>query len=118
MGDLVGDKVYERFGIEFPLLIKYIDANDDLSIQVHPNDILARERHNLYGKTEMWYVMESENGASLISGFKKNVGREGYLDHLNNKSLGSILNRFHVEEGDVFYIPAGRIHAIGAGYNC
>ncbi len=115
MGDFVGDKVYERFGIEFPLLIKFIDANDDLSVQVHPNDKLARERHNSYGKTEMWYVMDAENGASLISGFNHNVGREEYLEHLNNKSLTDIVNRFHVEAGDVFFIPAGRIHAIGAG---
>lgn len=115
MGDFVGDKVFEKYGIEFPILIKFIDANDDLSIQVHPNDQLARERHNSYGKTEMWYVMNAENDASLISGFNHNVKKEEYLGHLNDNSLIDIVNRYHVAPGDVFYIPAGRIHAIGAG---
>jgi len=115
MGDLLGDKVYEQFGIEFPLLIKFIDANDDLSIQVHPNDQLARERHNSFGKTEMWYVMDTNPGASLISGFNREVSKEEYLEALNQKSLATILNRVQTSPGDVFFIPAGRIHAIGAG---
>jgi mannose-6-phosphate isomerase len=101
--------------VEFPLLLKFIDANDDLSIQVHPDDELARKRHNSYGKTEMWYVIDTENDASLISGFNKEMSKEEYLDHLNDSSLSGILNRFHTSPGDVFFIPAGRVHAIGAG---
>jgi mannose-6-phosphate isomerase len=115
MGDLVGDKIFDKYGIEFPILIKFIDANDDLSIQVHPNDQLARVRHNSYGKTEMWYVINADNDASLISGFNHSMTKEEYLENLNNNSLTKIVNRFHVTPGDVFYIPAGRIHAIGAG---
>jgi len=76
MGDIVGDSVYERFGIEFPLLIKFIDAADDLSIQVHPDDELAKKRHNSFGKTEMWVVIQAEKGAKLISGFSKKVSKK------------------------------------------
>jgi len=115
MGELVGDKVYEKFGVEFPLLIKYIDASDKLSIQVHPNDELAKERHNAYGKTEMWYVVQADKGAELISGFDKTIDQKTYLHHLENKSLKSILNNVKVKPGDVFFIPAGRVHAIGGG---
>ncbi len=115
MGDLVGDKVYERFGNEFPLLIKFIDANDDLSIQVHPNDELAKQRHNSYGKTEMWYVMQADKGSKLISGFNKVIDQEIYLMHLNNGTLSEILSYHEVTPGDVFFMPAGRVHAIGAG---
>ncbi len=115
MGDLVGDKVYERFGLEFPLLIKFIDANDDLSIQVHPDDKLAAERHQSFGKTEMWYVMQNEPGATLISGFNKKTDKSVYLDHLNKGKLKDLLNAEEVAPGDVFFIPAGRVHAIGKG---
>lgn len=115
MGDLVGDIIYEEFGVEFPLLIKFIDANDDLSIQVHPDDKLARERHNAYGKTEMWYIIEADKDSRLISGFSKKVTREDYLHHLQNKSLKKILNVEAAKPGDVFFMPAGRIHAIGKG---
>ena len=115
MGDLVGDKVYDQFGLEFPLLIKFIDANDDLSIQVHPNDNLAIKRHESFGKTEMWYVMEANPDASLISGFNKQITKEDYLNHLNSKTLKQILNRVPVTAGDTFFIPAGRVHAIGSG---
>jgi mannose-6-phosphate isomerase len=115
MGDLVGDKVFEIFGIEFPLLIKFIDANDDLSIQVHPNDDLAMERHNSYGKSEMWYVMDAVPGAKLISGFNKPLTKGEYLTNLENNTLEQILNKVQVKAGDTFYIPAGRVHAIGAG---
>ena len=115
MGELVGDKIYKKFGLEFPLLIKYIDANDLLSIQVHPDDALARERHNAYGKTEMWYVMRARKKAKLISGFRHAVSREIYLDHFKNNTLPEILNYEEVEAGDVFYTPAGRVHSIGAG---
>ena len=115
MGDLVGDKIYEMFGIEFPLLIKYIDAQDNLSIQVHPDDKLAKERHNAYGKSEMWYIIQAEKGASLISGFSNEVNKEIYLKHFKEKTLQNILNTEIVKPGDVFYIPAGRVHAIGPG---
>lgn len=114
-GDLVGDKVYEKYGNQFPVLIKFIDANDKLSIQVHPNDELALELHNCPGKTEMWYVVDHEPGAELICGFKQKVNKEIYLQHLKNNTLPEILNSQKVQKGDVFYLPAGRIHAIGAG---
>ena len=115
MGDLVGDKVYEKFQNEFPLLIKFIDANDVLSIQVHPDDVLAMKRHNSNGKTEMWYVLQADEGASLISGFSRKVSKEEYLKYLNEKKLENILMKHEVTEGDVFFIPAGRVHAIGKG---
>jgi mannose-6-phosphate isomerase len=115
LGDLVGDKVYKTFGIEFPLLIKFIDANDVLSIQVHPDDKIAKERHNAYGKTEMWYILENEPGAELICGFKKDVSKDEYLNNLKNNTLKNILNSEKVAPGDCFFIPAGRVHAIGAG---
>lgn len=115
MGDLVGDRVFEKFGQEFPLLIKFIDANDVLSIQVHPDDELAKERHKSFGKTEMWYVMQADKGASLISGFNKQVDKKEYLEKLESNELDSILASHEVEAGDVFYIPAGRVHAIGKG---
>lgn len=115
MGELVGDHIFDKFGVEFPLLIKFIDANDLLSIQVHPDDDLARERHNAYGKTEMWYIIDAEENAELISGFKQAISKEIYLKHFYNKTLPDILNYEKVEAEDVFFMPAGRIHAIGAG---
>ena len=115
MGDLVGDRIYEQFGTEFPLLIKYIDANDVLSIQVHPDDNLALERHNSSGKTEMWYIVDCKKDAELISGFNHEMDKNHYLMHLNNNEITQIVNYEKVNKGDVFYIPAGRIHAIGAG---
>lgn len=115
MGDLAGDEVYENFGNEFPLLIKFIDANDDLSIQVHPDDEMAAERHNSYGKTEMWYVMQADQGSKLQSGFNQQVDQEKYLDKLEKVELTDILNFEEVTVGDVFFIPAGRVHAIGKG---
>jgi mannose-6-phosphate isomerase len=115
MYELVGEKVYNKFGEEFPLLIKYIDAADKLSIQVHPNDELAMDRHNAYGKTEMWYVIQADEGAELISGFKTTIDKEIYLKHLEEKTLKNILNFEKVKPGDVFFIPAGWVHAIGGG---
>ena len=114
-GDLVGEKVYNRFGEKFPLLIKYIDAKEPLSIQLHPNDKLAQKRHNSFGKTEMWYVMQADKDANLIVGFRKDVSKEEYVQHLENKSLIEILNVDEVSSGDVYFIPTGRVHAIGAG---
>ena len=115
MGDLVGDQVFETYGNEFPLLIKFIDANDDLSIQVHPDDKMAKERHNAFGKTEMWYVLQADQGAKLQSGFNQQVGKEQYLEKLAQAELTDILNFEEVSSGDVYFIPAGRVHAIGKG---
>ncbi len=115
MGELLGDHVFEKFGEEFPLLIKLIDANDVLSIQVHPDDELAKERHQAYGKTEMWYVIQSDEGANLFSGFSEKLSKESYLKHLSNSTIKDTLNSEPVRAGDVFFIPAGRVHATGAG---
>ena len=114
-GQLVGEKVYRQFGAEFPLLIKFIDANEDLSIQVHPNDELARDRHQGLGKTEVWYIMQADKGSKLISGFNQEVNQETYLKHLQENSLNQILNQEEVAADDVFFIPAGRVHTIGKG---
>lgn len=113
--EFLGTKNYERFGNEFPLLIKFIDAKEDLSIQLHPNDSLAKERHNSFGKTEMWYVMQADKDANLIVGFNQQMNKETYLKHLENKSLTEILNFDKVKEGDTYFIESGRVHAIGAG---
>ncbi|MFA6923238.1 MAG: type I phosphomannose isomerase catalytic subunit [Bacteroidales bacterium] len=115
MGDLVGDKIYEQFGIEFPLLIKFIDAKEMLSVQVHPDDETARKNHNSYGKTEMWYVLNADKNSQIINGFNKEVNKEIFLEHLKNNKLKNILNFENAEKDDVFFNPAGRIHAIGAG---
>jgi len=115
MGDLVGEKIYKKYGIEFPLLIKFIDAQADLSIQVHPNDELSKKRHNAYGKTEMWYVVNTENGSLINSGFNQPVTREKYLEYLENGKLTDLLCYEKAAPGDVFFIPAGRVHAIGKG---
>ena len=114
-GDFVGQKIYQHFGEKFPLLIKFIDAKEALSIQLHPNDALAKKRHNSFGKTEMWYVMQADHKANLIVGFKKNATKEEYVHHLENKSLEKILNIDQVSSVDVYFIPTGRVHAIGAG---
>lgn len=113
--DLVGYKIYNRFGAKFPLLIKYIDAKEDLSVQLHPNDLLAKKRHDSFGKTEMWYVMQADKNSNLIIDFNQNIDKEIYLNHLNNKTLPSILNNEKVNAGDTFFIEVGRVHAIGAG---
>lgn len=118
MGDLVGDRIYEKFGVEFPLLIKFIDASDYLSVQVHPDNSMARERHNSFGKTEMWYIVEAEKGGDrgkLIAGFNRELDGEQYVSHLKGGSLKEILNYEDVQSGDIYFMPAGRIHAIGAG---
>ncbi|HMB02007.1 MAG TPA: type I phosphomannose isomerase catalytic subunit [Spirochaetota bacterium] len=114
-GDLMGQAIYSRFREQFPLLIKFIDARGDLSIQVHPDDKLAGSRHNSPGKTEMWYILHAEQGARLISGFNRQLDRQSYLDYFNRGRLSDILNFEKVKAGDVFYIPAGRVHAIGRG---
>lgn len=115
MGELVGEKVYEQFGNEFPLLIKFIDAQDDLSVQVHPNDELSKERHDAYGKTEMWYVVDAAPGALINSGFSKQVSKQQYIELVESGNLIDVLKYDEAKPGDVFFIPAGRIHAIGKG---
>jgi len=115
MGDLVGEKNYKEYGNKFPVLIKFIDANDFLSIQVHPDDKLAKKRHGGNGKTEMWYVVDASPGSELISGFSQKVDKDTYMRHLQDKTLKEILNYEKVKTGDVFYIPAGRVHALGPG---
>ena len=113
--DLIGEKNYKIFGNKFPLLIKFIDAKEDLSIQLHPNDELAAKRHNSFGKTEMWYVMQADADANLIVGFNQDMTPETYLNHLENKTLTEILNFDKVKAGDTYFIEVGRVHAIGAG---
>jgi len=113
--EVLGVKVYNQFGKQFPLLFKYLDAREDLSIQLHPNDELAKKRHNSFGKTEMWYVMQADENARLIVGFKEKSSPEEYLSHLNNKTLLDILDTKKVQSGDVFMLETGTIHAIGAG---
>lgn len=112
---VLGTKVHKQFGTQFPLLFKYLDAREDLSIQVHPNDELAKRRHNSFGKTEMWYVMQADTNARLIVGFKENSSKEEYLQHLENNSLVTLLDTKKVHKGDVFFLNPGTVHAIGAG---
>lgn len=114
-GELVGKKVYEKYGDKFPLLIKFIDAQDDLSIQVHPDDELAEKRHNSFGKTEMWYVVKTEPDAFVISGFKDKITPEEYVEKVKNNTFTDSLKKHMVKEGDVYFLPAGRVHAIGSG---
>lgn len=115
MGELVGEQVYNKFGIEFPLLLKIIDSNDWLSIQVHPDDELARKRNLGQGKTEMWYTLDADTDAELISGFKQEIEIDTYKKHIEELTIKDVLNTVPVQKGDVFYIPAGRVHSIGPG---
>ncbi len=113
--ELVGESNYSRFGDKFPLLIKFIDAKLDLSIQVHPGDDLARKRHNSFGKNEMWYVMAADPGAKLISGFNREITQKEYKERVQNGTFAEVVQTCDVHPGDVFYVPAGRVHGIGAG---
>ncbi len=116
MGELVGEENFERYGLEFPLLIKYLDCNDKLSVQVHPDDALAEERHNSFGKTEAWYVVDCKPGAAIYLGFKDlNLTREEYIAAVSESRLEELLNKVEVKPGDTFFIPAGTVHALGAG---
>ena len=112
---LVGKENYERFGDEFPLLVKFIDAHQDLSIQVHPSDEVAHRQGKSHGKTEMWYALPSTPGAMLYNGLKQQITPEQYKQMVENDTITDALARYEVHEGDVFFIPAGRIHTIGAG---
>lgn len=112
---LMGKHVSEKYGETFPLLIKFIDARDNLSIQVHPDDELAAARHNSLGKTEMWYVISATEGAGLYSGFSQQITPEEYVKRVENNTITDVLSFHKVKSGDVFFLPAGRIHAIGKG---
>ena len=115
-GKLVGEENYKRFQGKFPLLIKFIDAKQDLSIQVHPDDELAMKRHQSMGKTEMWYIIDNTGGeAHLYSGLKKQITPQEYADMIENNTICDALDKYDVQPGDVFFLPAGRIHSIGAG---
>ena len=115
MGDLVGESVFDKYGEQFPLLLKIIDANDWLSVQVHPDDALAEKRGIGNGKTEMWYVMQADEDAELVTGFNREMTRMDYVEALETNTLQDVLNHEQVETGDVFFIPAGRVHALGPG---
>ena len=112
---LIGKKNLKQFGNKFPLLIKFIDAKEDLSIQLHPNNKLAKERHDSFGKTEMWYVLQADDDSNLIVDFNQKMDKKTYLKHLDNNTLPSIMNADKVKEGDTYFIEVGRVHAIGAG---
>ena len=114
-GKLVGEDNYQRFGNEFPLLIKFIDARQDLSIQVHPTDEIAKMQGKERGKTEMWYLMDSDKDATLLCGLKKKITPEEYAQMVGNDTIVDAIDRYEVKEGDCFFLPAGRIHAIGTG---
>ena len=115
MGDMVGDRVYEKYGTFFPILTKFIHSNDYLSIQVHPGDEYAMEHHGENGKTEMWYILEAEKDAKLIVGFNRETDRQGFLTSLNGNTLVDIMNFQPVTKGDVLFMPPGRVHALGPG---
>ena len=112
---LLGKSVLERFGKEFPILIKFIDAARDLSIQVHPDDTLARQRHNSFGKTEMWYIMDADPGSQLIIGFEEDTTPRKYREALDAGALTKLLHYQPVAAGEGYFINSGKIHAIGAG---
>lgn len=114
-GELIGEKNYAKFGDTFPLLIKIIDAAGDLSIQVHPDDDLAKERHNSLGKTEMWYIVDTDENAKICAGLAQELTPESYVEKVADKSIMDAIACHDSHPGDVFYLPAGRIHAIGAG---
>ena len=113
--DLLGKEVVKKYGKEFPLLIKIIDANDNLSVQVHPDDSLAKERHNSLGKTEMWYIISADEGAKIYAGLKDQLNPEDYVKRVEEGTFADALATHDSAPGDVFFLPAGRVHAIGAG---
>ena len=113
--ELLGHGVYESYGNKFPLLIKFIDAEQDLSVQLHPDDEVAGRRHNSFGKTEMWYILDAEEEARLILGFNQPVDKQAYKEHLSEGTITEILGETPVKSGDAFYIAPGTVHAIGAG---
>ncbi|GHA41804.1 mannose-6-phosphate isomerase [Salinimicrobium marinum] len=113
--EFLGEKIYKEFGADFPLLIKFIDAKTELSVQLHPNDELARQRHNSFGKTEMWYIMQADEGAEINIGFKETISKADYIKQLEEGKITDVLNFEKVKKGDSFFINTGKVHAIGAG---
>jgi len=113
--DILGYKNFENFGNNFPLLIKFLDAKTDLSVQVHPDNIMAKQHHNSFGKTEMWYIMDSDKNADIVLGLKNKDIEPEILQNINSGNVDDVFNREPVKKGDSFFIPAGKIHAIGAG---
>ena len=112
---ILGKKIYKEFDADFPLLIKFIDANTNLSVQLHPNDDLAKQRHNSFGKTEMWYIMQADKGAKINIGFKESISKDDYISRLEEGKIVDVLNFEEVKKGDSFFINTGKVHAIGAG---
>jgi len=110
--EILGKKVYDKYGLNFPLLIKFIDVNKPLSIQVHPNDETARIRHKSFGKNEMWFIIETEKNSNLSLGFNKKIDEEKFYKNLKNKTVDKILNSFKVNPKDAFFVPAGTVHAL------
>ncbi len=115
MGELVGDKVFETFGIEFPILLKIIEAQENLSVQVHPDNKTAAERHNAWGKSEIWYILDADKDATLISGFNTDLNSKLLFDAINAGNFEKYVNQPVVKSGEVYYIPAGRLHSLGKG---
>ena len=113
--DILGQAVDERYHHQLPLLVKFIDARRDLSIQVHPNDEMAQRVHSKMGKSEMWYIIDAKPGSFLYAGFREEITPEAYKQHVADGTITDVLARHEVKTGDVFYLPAGRVHAIGAG---
>lgn len=113
--DFLGPKAWKRFGTDFPILIKFIDADKDLSVQLHPDDTIARKKHNSFGKTEMWYVMGADKNAKLVTGFEDGITLKKYKEHVDSGTLESVLNYEPVTAGDTFFIAPGTVHAIGEG---
>lgn len=113
--EILGKRIHDQYGKEFPLLFKFIDAREDLSIQVHPNDELARKRHNSFGKTEMWYIMQADAGSRIIAGFNKDSNAAEYLKSVENNTVIDLLGKEPAKAGDVYFLETGTVHAIGAG---
>ncbi len=113
--EILGSSVFEQYGAQFPLLFKFIDAKEDLSVQVHPNDEVAKRRHQSFGKTEMWYILQADRDSRLILGFENKVNKETYLEHLSEGKLLDMLHEEPVTRGDAFYLAPGTVHAIGGG---
>ncbi|PLX20710.1 MAG: mannose-6-phosphate isomerase [Salinivirgaceae bacterium] len=115
IGDLVGERIFEEFGTVFPLLFKFIDANDVLSVQVHPDNELAMKKHEAFGKTELWYVVDSDPDAYIYAGFQKGIKKNDFAELISAGEVKDSLRKENVKKGDVFFIPAGLIHATGPG---
>ncbi len=113
--ELLGTEIYERYGGEMPLLVKFIDANDDLSIQVHPDDRIARSRHGCSGKCEMWYILDAKPGTKIVPGLNREISEDEFRGRVADGSFIEVLASYESIPGDIYYLPAGRVHAIGKG---